>query len=235
MKTPEELKAQKAKQMREYRQKLKEKDPEAFLEKQRIQKQKLRAKAKESKIFEVPYVEPKKSVKIILKKKPPPLPTTLPPDIEDETPPPLPKTAPPSLTYKTKNIMKEIEKEIDDFKVDRPVYDVKKFVVEKAFRTKTEQVGNEVLADLIKRMDKTNLLKMAGPKINAESLQKYANNIKRLYQNISKEPFDGDISFLFGVDVVRDYIEKTYSKSATRTDYFKSIVAILKRLHGYED
>ena len=34
----------------------------------------------------------------------------------------------------------------------------------KAFRTKTEQVGNEVLADLIKRMDKTNLLKMAGPK-----------------------------------------------------------------------
>ena len=108
-------------------------------------------------------------------------------------------------------------------------------MAEKAFRTKTEQVGNEVLADLIKRMDKTNLLKMAGPKITAESLQKYANNIKRLYQNISKEPFDGDISFLFGVDVVRDYIEKTYSKSATRTDYFKSIVAILKRLHGYED
>ena len=84
-------------------------------------------------------------------------------------------------------------------------------------------------------MDKTNLLKMAGPKINAESLQKYANNIKRLYQNIAKEPFDGDISFLFGVDVVRDYIEKTYSKSATRTDYFKSIVTILKRLHGYEE
>ena len=34
---------------------------------------------------------------------------------------------------------------------------------------------------------------------------------------------------------MKDYIEKTYSKSATRTDYFKSIVAILKRLHGYED
>ena len=71
-KTPEELKAQKAKQMREYRQKLKEANPEEFLKKQREQKQKLRAKAKESKIFEVPYVEPKKSVKIILKKKPPP-------------------------------------------------------------------------------------------------------------------------------------------------------------------
>ena len=67
---------------------------------------------------------------------------------------------------------------------------MKNFVVGKAFRTKTEQVGNEVLADLIKRMDKTNLLKMAGPKINAESLQKYANNIKRLYQNISNEQFE---------------------------------------------
>ena len=66
-------------------------------------------------------------------------------------------------------------------------------------------------------------------------MQKYANDIKRWNQNISKEPFDGDISFLFGVDVVKDYIEKTYSKSATRTDYFKSIVAILKRLYGYED
>ena len=77
MKTPEELKAQKAKQMREYRVKLKEANPEAFLEKQRIQKQKLRAKAKESKIFEVPYVEPKKSVKIKVIKKaiPPPLPS----------------------------------------------------------------------------------------------------------------------------------------------------------------
>ena len=39
-KTPEELKAQKAKQMREYRQKLKEKDKDAFLKKQREQKQK---------------------------------------------------------------------------------------------------------------------------------------------------------------------------------------------------
>ena len=80
----------------------------------------------------MPYVEPKKSVKIILKKKPPPLPATLPPDIEDDekAPPQLPKTAPPSLTYKIKNIMKEIKKEIDDFKFDRPVYDVKKFVVE---------------------------------------------------------------------------------------------------------
>ena len=87
----------------------------------------------------MPYVEPKKSVKIILKRNSPLLPSKLPDDL-DETPPPLPKTAPPSLTYKTKNIIKEIEKEIDDFKVDRPVYEVKKFVVEKAFRTKTEQL-----------------------------------------------------------------------------------------------
>ena len=49
MKTPEELKAQKAKQMREYRAKLKEANPEAFLEKQRIQKQKLRAKQQKAK------------------------------------------------------------------------------------------------------------------------------------------------------------------------------------------
>ena len=82
--------------------------------------------------------------------------------------------------------MKEIKKEIDDFRVDRPIYEVKKFVVEKAFRTKTEQVGNEVLADLIKRMDKTNLLKMAGPKINAESLQKYAIILKDYFKTYRK-------------------------------------------------
>ena len=168
MKTPEELKAQKAKQMREYRQKLREANPEAFLEKQRIQKQKLRAKQQKAKKekeekefiykeYDIPENEKKPPVKIKIIKRGPPLPSKLPDDIEDDekTPPPLPKTAPPSLTYKTKNIMKEIKKEIDDFEIDRPVYDVKKFVVEKAFRTKTEQVGNEVLADLIKRMDKT--------------------------------------------------------------------------------
>ena len=146
MKTPEELKAQKAKQMREYRAKLKEANPEAFLEKQRIQKQKLRAKQQKAKKekeekefiykeYDIPEYEKKTPVKIKIIKKGPPLPATLPPDI-DETPPPLPKSAPPSLTYKTKNIMKEIEKEIDDFEIDRPMYDVKKFVVEKAKRTK---------------------------------------------------------------------------------------------------
>ena len=104
MTTPEQ-KAKKALAMKLYRQKLKEANPEQFLKKQREQKQKLRAKAKESKIFEVPYVEPKKSVKIKVIKKaiPPPLPSKLPNDIEDDekAPPPLPKTAPPSLTYKT--------------------------------------------------------------------------------------------------------------------------------------
>ena len=119
-----------------------------------------RKKIWEATVFEVPYEPPKKSVKIKLIKKGPLLPAMVPPDI-DETPLSLPKSAPPSLTYKTKNIMKEIQKEIDDFKFDRPVYEVKEFVVEKAFRTKTEQVGNEALADLIKWIDKTKLLKMA--------------------------------------------------------------------------
>ena len=54
MKTPEELKAQKAKQMKAYRQKLKEANPEEFLKKQREQKQTLRAKIKENQIFIVP-------------------------------------------------------------------------------------------------------------------------------------------------------------------------------------
>ena len=247
MKTPEELKAQKAKQMREYRAKLKEANPEAFLEKQRIQKQNLRAKQQKAKKekeekefiykeYDIPENEKKPPVKIKIIKKGPPLPSKLPDDV-DETPPPLPKMAPPSLTYKTKNIMKEIKKEIDDFKVDRPIYDVKKFVVEKAFRTKTEQVGNEVLADLIKRMDKTNLLKMAGPKINAESLQKYANNIKRLYQNISKEPFDGDISFLFGVDVRHTANLQQEPITSNRGDVEKAtwLRRPRKRIRGFND
>ena len=41
-KTPEELKAQKAKQMREYRDKKRAENPEAFLEKQRVDKAKQR-------------------------------------------------------------------------------------------------------------------------------------------------------------------------------------------------
>ena len=83
MKTPEDSKAQKAKQMREYRQKFKEKDQEGFLEKQRLDNAKQRKRNKENAIFEVPYVEPKKPVKIKVIKKGPPLPATLPPDIDE--------------------------------------------------------------------------------------------------------------------------------------------------------
>ena len=108
MTTPEQ-KAKKALAMKLYRQKLKEKNPEAFLEKQRLDKAKQRQKIKENTIFEIPYVEPKKSVKIKVIKKGPPLPATLPPDI-DETPPPLPTSKSRCLTYKTKNIMKEIKR-----------------------------------------------------------------------------------------------------------------------------
>ena len=85
--------------MKIYRQKLKEKIPEAFLEKQRLDKAKQRRKIKEATVFEIPYEPPKKSVKIKVIKKGPPLPFKLPDDIEYETPPPLPKSAPPSLTF----------------------------------------------------------------------------------------------------------------------------------------
>lgn len=236
MKTPEEMKKAKAAYMKEYRAKLKSANPEAYLEKQKIQKQKLRAKLKEAKVFEVPYEPPKKSVKIKIIKKatPPPLPLKLPDDI-DETPPKLPTSKPPTLTYKTKNIMKEVEKELNKLALDKPEYNVKKLIVEKAKRSKIEQIGNEVLQDLVARMDRTNLIKASSAKINAESLKKYANNIKRLYENISGNPFDGDISFLFAVDAVQEFIEGKYSKPSTRTDYFKSITSILKRINGYED
>lgn len=240
MTTPEQ-KAKKAQQMREYRQKLKKADPEAYLNKQRIQKRKVRAKqnAKEEKEiiykeYDIPESEKKTPVKIKVIRKPPPLPATLPPDL-DEMPPPLPKTAPPSL-YKTKNIIKEVEKELNDFKYEKPVYDVKKFVnKDKVKRSQIEQIGNEVLQDLVKRMDRTNLIKSSGPKINEASLKKYANNIKRLYENMMKEPFDGDISFLYSIDAVKEFIENKYSKPSTRTDYFKSVASILKRINTYDD
>ena len=242
--TPEQLKAKKAQQMREYRDKKRAENPEAYLKKQQIQKRNIRAKQQKAKKekeekeiiykeYDIPESEKKPPVKIILKKKPPPLPTTLPQDI-DETPPPLPKTAPPSL-YKTKNIIKEVEKELNDFKYEKPVYDVKKLVVEKAKRSQIEQIGNEVLQDLVKRMDKTNLIKASGPKINEASLKKYANNIKRLYENMMKGPFDGDLSFLYSIDAVKEFIEHKYSKPSTRTDYLKSIASILKRINTYDD
>lgn len=240
-KTPEEIKALKAKQMKAYRDKKRAENPEKYLEKQRIQKRNVRAKkAKEEKKYkeyDILPSEKKPPVKIKLIKKGPPLPATLPQDIEEE-PPPLPTSKPPSLGIKKniiKEITKEVEKEIEELEIKKPIYDVKKFVVEKAKREKIEQIGNEVLQDLVARMDKTNLIKASGPKINETSLKKYANNIKRLYENMSGVPFDGDISFLYGIDAVKEFIEQKYSKPSTRTDYFKSITSILKRINTYED
>lgn len=243
MTTPEQ-KAIKAQKMREYRARLKASNPEKYLEKQRLQKRNVRAKNKQEKKkqdfvykeVDILPIEKKKPVKIRIIKKGPPLPSKLPDDIEEETPPELPKTAPPSLGI-TKNIykeiVKEVEKEVEEFK--KPVYDVKKLIKKNIKRQKIEQIGNEVLEDLVSRMDKTNLIKASSPKINETSLKKYANNIKRLYENMSGNPFDGDISFLYGIDAVKDFIENKYSKSSTRTDYFKSITSILKRINTYED
>ena len=111
---------------------------------------------------------------------------------------------------------------------------LKKLLLRKQKEPK-QSIGNEVLEDLVKRMNKTNLIKASGPKINEASLKKYANNIKRLYENISGNPFDGDISFLNGIDAIQEFIEGKYSKPSTRTDYFKSNASILKRINGYED
>ena len=52
---------------------------------------------------------------------------------------------------------------------------------------------------------------------------------------MAKEPFDVDISFLYGIDAVKEFVEHKYSKPSTRTDYFKSIASILKRINTYED
>lgn len=203
MTTPEQ-KAKKAQQMKAYRQKLKEANPEAYLEKQRTQKQKIRAKNKEEKIFIVPYQEPKKSVKIILKKKAPPLPSKLPDDIDyidENEAPPLPLSKPPTL----KNITKDIKK--------------------------IDENENELY---IKNFNLKNLIK-SKQKINEASLQKYINNIKRLYENMSNDKFEGDLTFLYAIEAVKDFIEKKYTKLSTRTDYYKSITSILKRIKTYED
>ena len=69
-------------------------------------------------------------------------------------------------------MLQQVEKELDDFEVDWPVDDVKKFVIEKATRTVIEMAGNEVLENLVKRTDKTNLIKASRRKINEAALHK---------------------------------------------------------------
>ena len=61
-------------------------------------------------------------------------------------------------------------------------------------------------------------------------------NIFRVYKALSDETvWDGNIDWLHNTSVVIEHINKTYKTDATRLNYFKSIVSILKRLKGYED
>lgn len=100
---------------------------------------------------------------------------------------------------------------------------------------KLEHGGDETLNELIDKMPLKNLVNPKAPDVNRESLVKYGQNIKRLYEKMSGEPFNGELSFFNDIDKVTDYIEKNYNSVGTRLDYLKCIVGFFKRLNGFED
>ncbi len=97
------------------------------------------------------------------------------------------------------------------------------------------QNGDETLNELIDKMDLTNLVNPKAPDVNRDSLVKYGQNIKRLYEKMTNKTFLGDLSFFNDIDKVTDYIEKNYNSVGTKVNYLKSIVGFLKRLNGFED
>ena len=213
MKTPAEKKEIERLRKQAYRARIKEQNPEEFLQKQKQEKANQRAKRKEIIPIEVKE-QPKKSVKIkVIKKEqdiqeqpkkkvkiirkanlPPPLPATLPEDIEE--PPPLPITKPPKLK-KTK---------IDNLQLLKNVY---------------------------KNFSNTSNLK---PTINTatDTITQYVNTVARLYNAMYKE-FKGDISFLNDINKIKNFIYDNYAQQNTRIQYFKSIVGVLRRMRPLEE
>ena len=97
------------------------------------------------------------------------------------------------------------------------------------------QNGDETLNELIDKMPLKNLVNPKAPDVNRESLVKYGQNIKRLYEKMTNKTFLGDLSFFNDIDKVTDYIEKNYNSVGTRLDYLKCIVGFFKRLNGSEE
>jgi hypothetical protein len=67
------------------------------------------------------------------------------------------------------------------------------------------------------------------PKNTAETLKQYVDTVARLHLAMGDE-FTGEISFLYNVEGVKQFIYENYDKSNTRIHYLKSIVGLLRRM-----
>ena len=114
-------------------------------------------------------------------------------------------------------------------------YETKIIIIKKIKTQKTEIKGNEKIDELISRMSTINLIKKAGPKIDRLTLEKYAKSIIRLYEALSDEKFDGDLTFLYNFDAVSEYIDNNYKTVGNKLSYYKNIVSFLKRIVGFEE
>ena len=147
------------------------------------------------------------------------------------------KTKPQKIDVKNeKELTKYIKNEVSKLKKqDIPDYEAKKIIIEKIEAEKVHVEGNEKIDELISKMSTVNLIKKAGPRIDTATLVKYGKAIKRLYESMSNQTFDGDLSFLHNIEAVSEFIDKNYKTVGNKLNYFKSIVGFLKRLSGFED
>lgn len=135
-----------------------------------------------------------------------------------------------------KALTESIKREVKNLKSSKKTdYEVKKIILDNIEIKKLETEGTETLESLVSKMSTVNLRKKSGPRIDRESLMKYGKNIARLYTAMSNEVFAGDLTFLYNVGAVSDYIEKNYNSVGTKVNYYKSIVGFLKRLNNFED
>jgi len=229
MSTPEQKREAKRIAMAKYRQKLKEQDLEGYLKKQRESKQKLRLKAKEQK-----EILPDKNQVVLTLPKPKPKPKEIKPEIIKVKD--LPKVSMENTKKINIDIVKHKEiKQIE--KIEKPKTKKNKVIKEpknlrKSKKSKVEIDENILPADLVTKLDTTNLINTS-KNINENTLKKYLSNIRILYERMFNEPFNNDIKFLHDKDAVSNYINTNFKEISTKTNYFKSIVGILKRLKGY--
>lgn len=99
------------------------------------------------------------------------------------------------------------------------------------------KIENEKTAinNLVGDMDLTNLSNASAPKIEKSTLVQYAQNIGRIYSELSGKQWDGSLDWLYNINVIQAYIERKYKNTGTKLNYYKSINSFLKRQRGYED
>lgn len=200
-----DMKAIKALAMKKYRQALKDKDPEAYLAKQKTQKAKIR-KTKKMADFHGIEVE---------------LPVSPTPTLSEE----LPEGEEPQYPLL---IVKAQEPQ---YAVDAEPPEGEHVLVEPQYVTLSSSDFDPIEPPQeFLELSTDSLLSNAMP-VEPLTLKRYIDDINRLSKIITNKPMEQDMLFLMDVPTVQNCIETLYKNYNTITSYYKSIVSVLRRVN----